>query len=248
MRPGLLAQWPSRRRRAQWATRACHSESDDGKAKKGEGEAQATQEQQAASESSEELQTEDAGDADMEEVEKRIVLTPAQRQAMMEHKLKLSVEEHVPKFVGGMVALMTRELQQQLSGLAAAPPNSDRKLDRVGAVVSELRERLRASEARAQDREEKWEKRPELMRQTVEQLREDKEQARKAPPLAASSSSAAGVWRPEHYQRSSSCSCSTTRRICSGRCAGQRRGVDRSSSQQRLRWKSPRQNFTRTLR
>lgn len=71
----------------------------------------------------------------------------------MEDKLKLYMEKHIRSFVGGMVNTMTAELPNQISHLAKAHASSDRKIDRIGASMSELNERIRASEARHQERQ-----------------------------------------------------------------------------------------------
>lgn len=59
---------------------------------------------------------------------------------------------------------------EKIGHLASAQAASDAKIDRIGAAVSELSERLRASEVRAQQREAAYEKHFEEMWQAMSKL------------------------------------------------------------------------------
>lgn len=96
-----------------------------------------------ASESSGELRPEDAqgedADADMDDVEERVVMTPAQLQDHLEVRFNNFVAESVPKLVKGMVTSLTERLKT---------------LDMLASDVSGMHERTQAQEGKARERQE----------------------------------------------------------------------------------------------
>lgn len=103
----------------------------------------------------------------MEQRSEQVVLTPQQLQEMIEAKPHIFIEQNVPTFASGLVSAMMEELKSQVSLRTEAHAASDRKVDRVGAAVSEMGERIRPAEAQAQDRETKMMQQIEALRATV---------------------------------------------------------------------------------